>query len=339
MSNRGAISVIIPNYNRASLIGDTIENMLGQSLPPKEVIVVDDGSTDNSVKVITGFGSRVTLIRQENQGPGAARNTGYEVSTGDFIQFMDSDDLVSKNKLEVQLKTLQETEADLAYGPWIRTKISGCTMEFTGPLMQGGPLPSWKSMLEWQMGAWCLIFQNCLLRRSVMELAGRFRTDLMPSEDSEFLVRLLLAGAKPVYTGECLTFYREHNHAQITSSGTTQKRRAEDWTHYLEIVGGKVFPLLSSFHMSTKMEIALNVRRHQRYCKKNQWKVLHKDEPLCQCSTSMPVPIISFYDLWDRTKRRLCRISSATPTSEGMELRVAGRHERALALELGYAIA
>gem|GEM_PF-5011888 len=69
------VSVVIPNFNRAGIIGETIENMLRQSLPPHEVIVVDDGSTDNSAGVIRSFGSRVKLIQQENKGPGAARNT------------------------------------------------------------------------------------------------------------------------------------------------------------------------------------------------------------------------------------------------------------------------
>ena len=68
------ISVIIPNFNRAGVIVATIENMLAQTLPPNEVIVVDDGSTDDSVEVIRSFGNRVTLIEQKNQGPGAARS-------------------------------------------------------------------------------------------------------------------------------------------------------------------------------------------------------------------------------------------------------------------------
>lgn len=117
------ISVIIPNYNRATLIGETIENMLNQTIIPDELIVVDDGSTDNSVDIIRSFGSCVHLIRQSNQGPGAARNLGLKASSGDYIQFMDSDDLASINKLEVQSKALDQSDADFTYCPWIRSAI------------------------------------------------------------------------------------------------------------------------------------------------------------------------------------------------------------------------
>ena len=88
------ISVIIPNFNREALIGETVSNLLDQTLPPSEIIVVDDGSTDKSVDVIHAFGDKVELIRQANQGPGAARNAGLKIATGEFIQFQDSDDFV-----------------------------------------------------------------------------------------------------------------------------------------------------------------------------------------------------------------------------------------------------
>lgn len=151
------ISVIIPNYNRVDLIGTTIENMLSQSVSPYEIIVVDDGSTDCSVEVIRSFGKKVRLIEQSNQGPGAARNRGLEVASGEYIQFMDSDDLASLNKLEVQLAALKESQADFAYCPWIRSNIDGNRIQFSGPVMQGDALPNWKSMLEWQLGSWCQI--------------------------------------------------------------------------------------------------------------------------------------------------------------------------------------
>src|SRR4029450_2117030 len=114
------ISVIIPNYNRASTVTETIENMLRQSHQPDEVIVVDDGSTDKSREVIREFGQRGRLVGQSNQGPAAARNAGLEVASGEFVQFMDSDDVASLNKLELQLDALTHTGAELADWPWVR---------------------------------------------------------------------------------------------------------------------------------------------------------------------------------------------------------------------------
>ena len=328
MNNRGSISVIIPNYNRATLIGETIENMLRQSLPPKELIVIDDGSTDNSVDVISSFGCNVTLIRQQNMGPGAARNAGLAIASGEFIQFMDSDDLVSLNKLETQRDALLKSRADMAYGPWVRTIISGEQLH----------LPEWKSMLEWQMGSWCLVFQNCLIRKEIIDSTGGFRSDLMPSEDSEYLVRLLLSGARYCHTANCLTFYREHALGQITSSGSTKQKRAEDWTHYLECVGDEVASRISSFHWSTKIEIALNLYRHQRYCRKHGWQGVGHDAVFNRFSRSIPFAAIFFCDLFDRFLNKLFQFNKVTPTSGGMACRAPGDGEKILAKELGYIV-
>ena len=93
---------------------------------------------------------------------------------GDFIQFMDSDDLASRNKLDVQHAAIQGTGSDFVYGPWVRVQTSGTAMTFVGMVMQSRPLPNWRPMLEWQMGPWCLVFQNCLFRRTVLIKAGKY---------------------------------------------------------------------------------------------------------------------------------------------------------------------
>jgi GT2 family glycosyltransferase len=145
------ISVIIPAYNRAGLIGETLRSLLNQTIPAKEIIVVDDGSTDGTVeqtleafenwKLETGNwknddGKQVSanstssiqhptlkILRQANAGPGAARNRGLAEATGEFIHFFDSDDIAAPNKHEVQLRALLETGADIAYGPWVKGRF------------------------------------------------------------------------------------------------------------------------------------------------------------------------------------------------------------------------
>jgi Glycosyl transferase family 2 len=332
------ISVIIPNYNRAQLIGETIENMLRQSLSPSEVIVVDDGSTDDSVKVIRLFGNQVKLIEQSNQGPGAARNRGMEAAVGDFIQFMDSDDLASLNKLEVQLTAIQEKGADFAYCPWVRTEFLGKQIRFVGPIMQGNAVPDWKPMLEWQMGSWCLVFQNCLFSRTILEKAGKFRTDLMPSEDSEYLVRILLADARPIFTSQCLVFYRAHDFHQISSSGMSAQRRALDCTRYLEIVGEETQTQLEVFHPSTRLEIALNVHRHIRYCRKHGWPEPATDSPLCRLASSTPKFRLQWADFYDRLSRKLLQLPGDTPNNRGLKLRHFSNHDCQLAKAAGFEV-
>jgi hypothetical protein len=98
-----SVSVVIPCYNRAHLIGRSIQSALGQTVVPDEIIVVDDGSTDGSAAVARTFGSRMRVIEQENAGAAAARNRGIAAASGEWIAFLDSDDEWHPEKLQRQL--------------------------------------------------------------------------------------------------------------------------------------------------------------------------------------------------------------------------------------------
>jgi glycosyltransferase involved in cell wall biosynthesis len=231
-----AVSVIIPNFNRAQLIGETIECMLRQSLPPHEIIVVDDGSTDKSLEVIRSFGDRVRVLCQTNSGPAVARNRGLDHATGDFIQFFDSDDLCSLNKIETQVIALIRSGADFAYGPWLKTYFHGKHARYAEPVLQQGALPGRPSPLSCFLRGWVIVFQCCLFKRSFLSRVGRYRPDLMPSEDSEFMFRMLKSGARAVHVCEALVLYRVHEEGQISGGALGRARRVRDWAHYSETV-------------------------------------------------------------------------------------------------------
>ena len=234
------LSVIIPNYNRAALIGETLDNVFAQTRPPDEVIVVDDGSTDDSVAVIERYGARITFIRQANAGPGAARNRGLAAARGELIQFMDSDDLWSLNKLEVQERALSESGAGFAYSPWLQARLEGGRARHADPVIQQHPLPPSRSPLAWYLRGWVIVFQCCLFRRSLLDAAGSYREDLMPSEDSELLFRILKSGARPVHVPEALVLYRLHGGEQISRGGMASQRRAKDWARYVGVVADQL---------------------------------------------------------------------------------------------------
>ena len=103
MTGRQLVSVIIPTYNSGTYVTETIDSVLNQTYPHREIIVVDDGSTDDTPEQVRRYGSAISYIRQSNSGVGAARNTGLRAASGHYLAFLDSDDLWLPEKLAVQL--------------------------------------------------------------------------------------------------------------------------------------------------------------------------------------------------------------------------------------------
>src|ERR1700748_3370934 len=105
---RPLVSIIIPVYNAQKYLAETINSALAQTWPNKEIIIVDDGSTDNSFQIAKNFeNDKVRVYYQENRGAGAARNKGLREAKGNYIQFLDADDLISNNKAEEQINLLK----------------------------------------------------------------------------------------------------------------------------------------------------------------------------------------------------------------------------------------
>jgi glycosyltransferase involved in cell wall biosynthesis len=227
------ISVIIPAYNRAALIRETLRSLLAQTIPATEIIVVDDGSTDNTVEVVAGFGSPVKVIRRSNGGPAAARNTGFKVSTGEFIHFFDSDDLAASNKHQVQLESLEAAGGDIAYGPWIKGRFEGIRFLPSNQVLQQTGLPDEAGLIKSLLTCWSVVPHAALFRRSIVERAGGFPEDLFVGEDQFMFLSCLLNGARVVHTPGTIEFYREGNAGKITASGPGESRRIIEWGRFL----------------------------------------------------------------------------------------------------------
>jgi glycosyltransferase involved in cell wall biosynthesis len=230
------LSVIIPNYNRASLIGETIQSVLSQTRPPDEIIVIDDGSTDRSQDAIRKFMPRVRLITQENRGPATARNRGVAEASGDFIQFLDSDDICFHNKFDEQLRELIRTGADMAYSPYVKCNLLAGVAQLRGPVMQARPLPNECSAGRYFAKGWGIYLQACLFRRSLVLKAGPFQERLMPNEDYEFLLRVLLARPTMVHVPSTGFIYRLHTDGQLSFSSSASAMRAKDYANYVAFV-------------------------------------------------------------------------------------------------------
>ena len=115
MNDSPLVSVVIPVYNASRWIAETLDSVLAQDFTDLEVIVVDDGSTDDTAAVVTGFGDRVSCIRKPNGGQPSARNVGIRAARGEYIAFVDADDLWAKEKLRLQMDLLKETKLAWVY--------------------------------------------------------------------------------------------------------------------------------------------------------------------------------------------------------------------------------
>jgi hypothetical protein len=228
------ISVIIPTYNRARLLGDTLECMLRQTLPPQEIIVVDDGSTDDTCTEVERFGTRVTLVRQANLGPGAARNTGLSRAKGTFVQFFDSDDLATLDLLEAKLKAISATGADLAYGPWLPVRIEGTNCLHDGVARQTAAVGD--RPLSALLRGWVLFLPNCLIRRETILRFGGYPTEARTAEDLMLLFDLLAGGVRMAFAPEPIVLVRQHPHSQISASPEGAAARAWDYLRFATAV-------------------------------------------------------------------------------------------------------
>ena len=239
------ISVIIPAYNRAHLIGETLRSLLNQTLSADEIIVVDDGSTDETAKAaqaafaewecrkVKGIRSpEFKVINQETAGPAEARNAGFAASKGEFIHFFDSDDLAAPNKHEVQLKALQESGADIAYGPWVKGKIGDGNFTPENHVLQQNGLPK-GDLVKSLLTNWSIVAHACLFRRSIVEKSGGFPEHLFVGEDQLMFLNCLLAGAKLVHSPGTLELYRTNDPSKITAVGEGQKRNVANWARFL----------------------------------------------------------------------------------------------------------
>lgn len=203
MAESGLVSVIVPTYNYGHLIHETLGCIIESSIPNWECIIVDDGSTDNTARVIESFtskDSRFKYIYQTNAGLSAARNTGIRHSKGEFIQLLDSDDWIEKNKLELHRNYLNEhPQVSMVYSE-VRYIISG---EPGRRYSMTDPDQPWQIEPEKDDAAYWLelllkqnpfVVNGPLIRRKVFDSIGWFDETLKSVEDWDYWCRCVCEG-------------------------------------------------------------------------------------------------------------------------------------------------
>lgn len=187
------VSVIIPTYNRAHLVGRAIESVLNQTYKDFEIIVVDDGSTDNTEEVIKQFqkqDKRIKyLLHEKNRGGSAARNTGIKAVEGEYITFLDSDDEWLPEKLEKQIIMFQSLEDKIGFvyvGSFIEEQNTGRKMIAKRPFLKK-PAHAYKRMLAKNLPGTC---STIMVRSDIFTEVGGFDEQLTSQQDWDFSLRV-----------------------------------------------------------------------------------------------------------------------------------------------------
>jgi glycosyltransferase involved in cell wall biosynthesis len=239
------VSVIIPCHNAAPWVAAAIESALGQTWRPLEVIVIDDGSTDGSRAVAEGFAARgVRIYSQPNRGASAARNHGLRQAQGEFIQYLDADDLLAAGKIRVQLERLRAAEPGaIASAAWARFRGDPGEARFV-------PEPNWRDvdgleflLLHYEAG-WMMVPAAWLCPRSILDAAGPWDEALSLNDDGEYFGRAMLRARGILFCGEARAFYRSGLPGSL--SRRTGRRALESLWRSTELTVGRMLAAAGS---------------------------------------------------------------------------------------------
>jgi len=215
VSSDGRVAVVIPCYNAAPWIAETLNAVAAQRGVSTEVVLVDDGSDDDSVAIARSVAlpSPLQIIRQERGGVSRARNAGTAATSAPFVQYVDADDVLLPGTLAARVAALEKTGADVAYTDFVewRQQDDGSFAEGQVRARVLGPRPDTEILVDawWPPGA-------LLYRRSLIDRILPWREDLPIIQDARFLLDAALAGAAFTHLGHCGLRYRVHSNQSLS---------------------------------------------------------------------------------------------------------------------------
>lgn len=225
------VSILIPAYNAQDWVEDTLRSAIGQTWERKEIVVVDDGSTDQTLAVVRQFESdSVRVFTQKNQGAAATRNRAFQLCKGDYIQWLDADDLLSPDKIARQM--------DAAESSGNRRTLLSCSWGqffYRSDRTRFVPNALWNdlSRTEWltrkmesnlfmQTATW-------LVSREVTEAAGPWNTQLLGDDDGEYFCRVLLQSEGVRFVPDAKVYYRASGASSLSYIAHSDRKRKAQW--------------------------------------------------------------------------------------------------------------
>lgn len=233
----GLVSVIVPVFNRPRLLVESVNSVLAQSYGHFEIVIVDDASSDETPHVIRELqarDARIRSVRRENGGPGLARETGRLLAEGEFLQYLDSDDVLLPRKLELQVAALRaHPDCGVAYGRVRYRDESGgeiaCDWK-PNNLVVDTLFPSILLARWWET-------VTPLFRTSVTDAAGAW-TDMRLEEDWEYDARIGALGVKLTFLDEVLAEHRDHAGGRLSRGAGSDPARLRDRARAHELIAG-----------------------------------------------------------------------------------------------------
>jgi glycosyltransferase involved in cell wall biosynthesis len=225
------VSILIPAYNAEQWLSDTFKSALAQTWEHKEIIVVDDGSKDGTLALARSFESEIVRVfSQQNQGAAAARNKAYSLSRGEYIQWLDADDLLAPEKIARQMQAALDSgnRRMLISGEWATFMHRPAHAKFI-------PTGLWSdlSKAEWLMRK---LEQNAymqtaswLMSRELCEAAGPWDTRLLGDDDGEYFCRVLLASEAVRFCDGAKVYYRQAGSGSLSYIGDSRKKQDAQW--------------------------------------------------------------------------------------------------------------
>jgi glycosyltransferase involved in cell wall biosynthesis len=222
------ISVVIPCFNVSTYIGECLQSVVEQSRMPVDIICVDDHSTDNTNEVIESFVQRypslITLIpNKQKKGAPGSRNTGLAVSKGNYIQFLDADDIIFKEKFSHQSKIIQDSQCktDILVGSFSKKYLDGSER-----IYRNEDIDAWIALIDNKMG----VTSANLFKRSKLEEISGWELDMKSSQEYDLMFRLMKKDAVVQFDQVLLNLNRERVTGSITKTNPREK-----WKRYIDL--------------------------------------------------------------------------------------------------------
>ncbi len=253
------VSVVIPTYNRAQYVTKAIESVLAQTYTDYEIIIVDDGSTDDTPVVLRAYADRIRVVHQENAGPSAARNAGIQAARGRWVAFLDSDDEWRPGKLAVQMADLTRHPEWCAHFTNVLFVVPDRAPVSLFDIRGFVPPSAAENVLERPLVGVLddeiVILSAFIARRETLLEAGPFDPRLHVAEDRDLLMRVALGGPWGYRGGELVTYYRRPDGLSLTRRFRADPAHIEANIYALEKV--RTNPRLTPFE-TTRLNRSLS---------------------------------------------------------------------------------